>query len=119
EYYEMPTAWQGVNPEHLKHLRGDPAPAFRPNLARLEDFSEVQQMAPAEYREAWAWTHLMLRSRPEAKQVLVGYLRDLRTNSKPGPLRPRLAAVYPALDAALDHHLAQLQASKVHATAQR
>ena len=26
---------------------------------------DVQQMNPAEYREAWAWVHLMLRSEPE------------------------------------------------------
>jgi hypothetical protein len=117
EYYEMPAGWHGVNPEHLKHLRNDAGPAFRPDLARLEDLSEVQQMAPAEYREAWAWVHLTLRSEPDAKRALVGYLRELRTNSKAGTLRPRLAAIYPDLDAALERHLAQLDAGKVQSTA--
>jgi len=120
EYYEMPAGWSGVNPDHLKHLRGDAKTPFHPDLARLEDFSEVQQMTPAEYREAWAWVHLMLRGKAEAKRVLVGYLRELRTNSKPGPLRPRLVAIYPVPDDALARHLAQLDAGKVQSdTVQR
>jgi hypothetical protein len=120
EYYEMPAGWKGINPEHLKHLCGDTNPPFHPDLARLEEFSEVQQMTPAEYREAWAWVHLMLGSDAEAKRVLCGYLRELRTNSKPGALRPRLAAVYPTLDVALSQHLGQLDVGKVRpSTVQR
>ena len=116
----MPAGWGGVNPEHLRHLRADSATPFHPDLARLEEFSEVQQMSPAEYREAWAWVHLMLRDKAEAKRVLVGYLRELRASSKPGPLRSRLLAVYPALDLALVNHLNQLDAGKVQTnTAQR
>jgi hypothetical protein len=112
EYYEMPPGWNGINPDHLKHLRGESHPPFHPDLARLEEFSEVPQMTPGEYREAWAWVHLMLRGDPAARRVLVGYLRELRTTSKPGPLRPRLATVYPALEATLARHLAQLDTGK-------
>ena len=119
EYYEVPAGWGGVNPEHLKHLRADAQTPFRPDLGRLEDFSEVQQMTPAEYREAWAWTHLMLRGKPEAKSVLVGYLRELRTNSKPGALRTRLQGVYPDLNSSLVQHLAQLDAGKLGANTAR
>jgi hypothetical protein len=66
-------------------------------------------MAPAEYREAWAWVHLMLHDRPEAKQVLTAYLEALRTNPNPGPLQPRLNEVYPSPDDALTAHLAHLE----------
>jgi hypothetical protein len=119
EYYEVPAGWNGINPEHVKHLRGNSGKPFRPDLARLEDFSEVQQMTPAEYREAWAWVHLMLRGGPESKCVLVGYLRELRSNSKPAPLRPRLAALYPSLETALARHLAQCEAGNAAPTASR
>jgi hypothetical protein len=120
EYYEVPAGWGGVNPEHLKHLLRDAKTPFHADLARLEDFSEVQQMTPAEYREAWAWTHLMLRGKTEAKGVLVAYLRELRSNSKASPLRPRLQGIYPDLNAALARHLAQLDTGKLQArTAQR
>src|SRR5437660_5823070 len=53
EYFELPPDKGGVNPQHLDHLRRTPKP-FQPNLARLEGLSQVQQMTPAEYREAWA-----------------------------------------------------------------
>jgi hypothetical protein len=105
EFFEVPGAANGVNPQHLEQLRGgDP----RPNLARLEQLSEVESMTPADYREAWAWAHLMLRSTPKARDVLVGYLQELRSNPLPGPLRPRLATAFLSLDEALDRHLSGL-----------
>ena len=75
----------------------------------MENLTEVKQMTPAEYREAWAWVHLMLRDRPEAKAVLTAYLRQLHQNV--GPLEPKLAAVFPSPDDAFDRHLSQLEAS--------
>src|SRR5947199_2066094 len=86
EFFETPPGNDGLNPEHLRLLRSENA---RPNLARLENLTEVKDMKPAEYREAWAWVHLMLRGRPEARNVMLQYLRELRTNPQPGPLRTR------------------------------
>jgi hypothetical protein len=108
EYYEIPPAWKGVNYRHLDQLRRDGGATFRPDLARLEQLTEVQQMAPAEYREAWAWVHFMLNTTPENKKVLVKYLRELRATTDPGKLRPRLAEIVPTLDASLEKHLALL-----------
>jgi len=109
EYFELSSGWKGINYQHIVQIRAEQGKTFKPDLERLEQLSEVQQMTPVEYREAWAWAHLMLHGRPEAKRILVGYLRELRTNPRPGPLRPRLAAVYPALEMALLRHLAQLE----------
>jgi hypothetical protein len=106
EFFEVPRASDGLNSHHVEQLRRGPGP--RPNLARLEQLSEVDQMTPGDYREAWAWVHLMLRSTPEAKQVLISYIGELRTNPRPGPLGVRLAAVIPGLDTALERHLAKL-----------
>jgi hypothetical protein len=111
EYFEVPPDWNGTNYRHLGLLRHSPDGSFKPDLARLEQLNEVQQMTPAEYREAWAWVHFMLRTRPEAKAVLLAYLQQLRTNPNPGPLGPRLAAVVPAVDDALNRHLDQLEAT--------
>jgi hypothetical protein len=105
EYFELPPGAQGVNGQHLEQLRDG---TFKPDLAHLEQLSQVQQMNPAEYREAWAWVHLMLRDKPEAKTVLTHYLQQLRTKPNPGELRPRLAIVYPDLETTLTHHLATL-----------
>ena len=87
EYFELPPGTDGVNSKHLEELRKSPA---TPDLAKLEQLTQVQQMSPAEYREAWAWVHLMLRGSPPARQVLLAYLQQLRTTANPGPLAVRL-----------------------------
>jgi hypothetical protein len=105
EYFEVAPENQGVNFGHLDQIRHGEQGIFRPDLARLEQISQVKHMSPAEYREAWAWVHLMLRGRPEGKAVLVKYLQQLRTTENPGPLAPALAKVYPAPDEALSRHV--------------
>jgi hypothetical protein len=111
EYFELPPENQGVNPTHLEKLRHESDNLFKPDLARLERLSKVDQMNHVEYREAWAWAHLMLRGRPEAKAVLLSYLQQLRSNPNPGLLRPRLAAVLSAPEEAFERHLAELEQS--------
>jgi len=106
EYYELPPEARGINPVHLATYRRE---GLRPNLARLELLSQVHQMTQTEYREAWAWVRLMLHDKPEAKQALVGYLKQLRFNSNPGPLQPRLEGCYDDLEAALLSHLGNLK----------
>jgi hypothetical protein len=114
EYFEVPAGWNGVNMQHVEHLRQAGA---KHDLARLEHLSDVQQMTPGEYREAWAWVHLMLRSTPQARQVLIGYLQELRANPQPGLLRPRLTSVFLVPESAVDSHLAELEDTKVRARA--
>ena len=111
EYFELPPDRKGLNAAHLANLLHGPLGPYKPDLTRLEGLTEVKQMTPAEYRESWAWVHLMLRDKPEAKVVLTTYLRQLRLNANPGLLEPKLAAVFPSLDDAFDKHLAQLDAS--------
>jgi Protein of unknown function (DUF1570) len=108
EFFEVPPGWNGVNAQHVEQLRG----RNKFDLDRLEQLSDVQQMNPAEYREAWAWTHLMLRSTPPARQALVSYLQELRTNPHPGALRPRLEKVFLSVDPALERHLASLSKTR-------
>ncbi|MBX9624961.1 MAG: DUF1570 domain-containing protein, partial [Gemmataceae bacterium] len=101
-YFELPPDQAGVNPQHLDHLRRGP---FQPNLARLEGLEDVPDMQRPEYREAWAWVHLLLRGDPAGGAVLRDYLQALRTTKKPGPLSPRLREVYPDPEQALADHL--------------
>ena len=112
EYFEMPPSWKGVNYQHVEALRRGPAGPMPCNLDRLEQLGEVQQMSPAEYREAWAWTHFMLRSTPPARQALLAYLQELRTNPRPGPLKPRLAHAFLSLDDALQRHVVDLDLNR-------
>ncbi|MFL5338882.1 MAG: hypothetical protein ACJ8F7_01845 [Gemmataceae bacterium] len=105
EYFELPREVHGVNRPHLAQMQRD---GFRPDLGRLELLTQVQQMNPAEYREAWAWTHMMLQSNPESRRVLTDYLKQLRTTPTPGPIQPKLKNCYPDLNEALLAHLAKL-----------
>lgn len=113
-YFELPPHQDGVNPQHLEALRRS---AFRPDLSRLEKFTQVAQMEKPEYREAWAWVHLMLRSGPGAKKVLHDYLTALRTDPKPGPLLPRLREAVPEPEQALVDHLATVEMPRLKSRA--
>jgi len=117
EYYELPPHRKGVNAAHVTKLRNGGELPVRPNLARLEQLEKVEQMHPDEYQEAWAWVHLMQHSTPEAKAALLHYLQLLRTNAKPGPLLPALAAVFESPEDSLQTHLAELEKGIAKSTA--
>jgi hypothetical protein len=114
EFFEVPTNWHHINPNHVEQLRQT---GVKFDLARLEGLSDVQQMSPVEYRESWAWVHLMLRTTPPARQALLAYLQELRTNPQPGPLRPRLAAVMQVPESALQLHLGGIDDTRARASA--
>ena len=82
---------------------------WRPDMQRLERLEKVEQMQKSDYREAWGWMHFLLHSSPDTKQVLLAYLQELRTNPNPGPLRPRLAPAFLALENDLHTHLTELE----------
>jgi hypothetical protein len=108
EYFELDPAYLGISPRHLEHIRQH-LDSFRPDLTRLEQVGLVSQMSPADYREAWAWVHFMLRDKPEGKAVLTAFLQQLRSNPNPGLLQPRLAVVFPDPNISLSQHLTSLQ----------
>jgi hypothetical protein len=105
EYFELSPAVRGVNRQHLQTMQRD---GLHPNLSRLEQLTQVDQMNPVEYREAWAWVHFMLHSDPQNRQVLINYMHQLRKNSNPGPILPQLQARNPDLNNALLDYLAKL-----------
>jgi hypothetical protein len=107
EYFELPPESNGVNRDHVADLRQPAAPKL--DLTRLERISDIKDMTADDYREAWAWTHFLLRGRPEARPVLLAYLARLRREADPGPLSPGLLKVFGSLDDLIDRHLAQLE----------
>lgn len=112
EFFEVPPGWKGVNFQHVDQLLRGPEGPTRLDLERLELLTKVNQMAPGEYREAWAWVHWMLRANPQARKELVAYLQELRTNPKPGPLLPRLARIVPAPNVAVEQHIAEVDRTR-------
>src|SRR5947208_2017579 len=103
EFFELPPETKGINRQHVLLLQRD---GLKPDLPRLEQFTQVEQMNPAEYREAWAWVHYILRGNPDARKALLGYVQQLRKSATPGPLLPQIKPPTPDLNEALLDHLA-------------
>ncbi len=118
EYFELPVDLKGINAEHVRLLRHGPM-TQKADLARLESLKDVPDMTPAEYREAWAWVHLMLNGKPEGRKLLLAYLQQLRETPNPGPLLPRLTAIYPDPVAAFQEHIGRLDAELARTTSRR
>jgi len=115
-FFELPPNNDGVNVQHLEQLARGP---FKPDLARLERLTDVGEMQKPEYREAWAWVHMMLRENASTRQVLRDYMQVLRTTAKPGPLMPRLKEVIVDPDEVLYDHLAHVPIPRQRAQSPR
>lgn len=105
EYFELPPEKQGLNLQHIDSMRKSGA---YPDLASLEKLEQVHQMGRAQYQEAWAWVHLLLKGSPEGKHVLLSYLQALRDPKHPGTLLPHLKVLYPSPNDILAQHLARI-----------
>ena len=109
EYFELPNEQKGVNHAHVEILRrGIVSGSHKLELARLERLKQVDEMNPAEYREAWAWVYLMLNSKPEARTALLSYLQQLRGTRHPGAIGPKLEKVFEEPEKALAEQLEKL-----------
>jgi hypothetical protein len=111
EYFELRPEMEGVNADHVRRLLNDwSVPGNDPDLAKLEAITELNEMTPQRYREAWAWVHLLLHGDPEAKTVLLSHLQQLRGMRPPGLLLPKVQRVHADPKQALRDHLRQLAA---------
>jgi hypothetical protein len=107
EFFETPPQTDGVNYRHLNALRRLEAP-WQPNLRRLEKATQLREMGSAEYCEAWAWVHFLLRGSAQAKPVLLAYLQQLRAGQSPAPFEPLLNAALPKAESQLAEHIDQV-----------
>lgn len=110
EYFETHPEALDARDEHLAKLPEDRKQGWVPDLPRLELLTDIHQMSPRDYREAWGWVHLMLASDGPGKSVLLDYLNETRT----GKRKSTLASILSARGVAsknLVAHLDKLQAS--------
>lgn len=109
EYFEVVGDHPGtINRTTVERISLALSKGWRPNLTRLEGLKEVSDMGQADYEEAWGWVHFMLHSEPAVREVLIGYLADLKTMLDPEPLSVRLAAELPAPGERFTSYLASL-----------
>lgn len=111
EYFEVPRGRSGMNATHLERLRAQLEQGqWQPDLRRLEQFQSVFDMTQDDYAESWAWVHFLLHSRPEHRELLQGYLGELRREGFAEPLSLRLARTLPRPEAALIEYVRQVAA---------
>jgi tRNA A-37 threonylcarbamoyl transferase component Bud32 len=109
EYFEVAgPRLGGINHDYGQRLGEAVTNGWRPDLKRLENLDDSAQMRRADYQEAWAWVHYMLHTTPEAKSVLVSYLKELRTNPHPKAISQRLRTVLPEYDTKFVSYISQL-----------
>ena len=98
EYFEVTSQPTGLNREYALNLAAEIASGWKPDLDRLESLEGVEQLEKSDYQESWAWVHFMLQHSDDSREVLVNYLRELRTTSQPGALSIRLRTAIPVAD---------------------
>jgi hypothetical protein len=118
EYFEVPSPADAGSQEHLDKLPVDLAATWKPDLIRLEKLTNIHQMTPDDYREAWAWVYSFLNQPGQRKSILLGYLRDCSEARGQAKLSARLAADGTAPSGeALAAYIASLRNRRVPRTA--
>jgi hypothetical protein len=91
EYFETDLSRPGSERERIELIQTDLAGGWSPDLARLQSLTEIRQMTPRDYREAWAWVHLLLNGSPRARPQLRASLAEFGTRPDRAKLDQRLA----------------------------
>jgi hypothetical protein len=112
EYFEVPRGQYGLNRPHLD-LLSDMIQhnGWKPDLARLERFTEYSQMEQSDYAESWAWVYALLNSEPRDRAVLTQYLADIHLKGTVEPLSRRILAMNSEPEQTLAKYLGELQQS--------
>ena len=85
EYFEIdPSAIRTESLERFRRLSLAFDRGWRPDLGRLEGSGDVAMLSPNDYREAWAWTLLLLHG-PD-RPALLAYLDAVRDDPASEPL---------------------------------
>jgi hypothetical protein len=82
EYFETRAGTIDGRDEHLAKITEDLHSGWKPDLPRLESLTDIHQMTPRDYRESWAWVHLMLDSSAQDRSPLIEFI------SREGPGKP-------------------------------
>ena len=108
EYFEVPPAERATKHPHRRSLAFAIPFGWRPQLAQLEEKSELKDFAGSDYRDAWGVTHFLLHGPPEARQLLSNYLAAISAGQAPGRLSERLAVAVPNYEERISDHLRSL-----------
>jgi hypothetical protein len=103
EYFEVDLASLEGDRERTNHFAEDLAQGWSPDLRRLESLTDIRQMTPRDYREAWAWIHLFLDDQKRGKAQLVRCLAEFGAKADKLKLAQDLVAAGADNDRLLAH----------------
>jgi hypothetical protein len=103
EFFETDLVQPGAELERVELITKDLAAGWTPDLERLASLSDIRQMTPRDYREAWAWVHLFLSGPGSGKVFMASCLNDLHQSSEEVELWQRLAQHGATTDRLLAH----------------
>jgi hypothetical protein len=109
EYFEVAPQDRHLGNAHLASIQRFLWLKGPPKIEQLEQLERLEEMGPAQYRDAWAWVHFMLHGPPEAREELTSYLRDIAALAPPGQLSVRLRRRLPQLEQQFIAHYQQLR----------
>ncbi|MGP0062344.1 MAG: hypothetical protein ACLQGP_01915 [Isosphaeraceae bacterium] len=112
EYFENDLSAPDSQRARLEQMAADLRGGWSPNLERLEAMTDIRQMTPRDYREAWGWVHLFLNGPETGKSILMGYLGEAERTGDNAHIAPRLALAKITNERMLAH-LTALQAGPV------
>jgi hypothetical protein len=92
EYFETDLVHADVQKERIAPLMAELARGWSPNLRRLVTLSDIREMTPRDYREAWAWVHLFLDDPQSGKSQLMSCLAEFRAKADKLELAQRVEA---------------------------
>ena len=117
EYFEVAgTNASGLQQDYSIQLASAASNGWQPNLARLEQLEQVWQMTRDDYQESWAWVHYCMHGSSEARNTLLGYVQELRTNPNPGKFQDRLRQANPHVDAHFFSYVSALNTPTANAS---
>lgn len=90
EYFENDLSTGDSERERIDHLIADLKGGWSPDLDRLQSLSDIRQMTPRDYREAWGWVHLFLTDSSTARFPLSVTLAEFGTQPDRLKLADRL-----------------------------
>ena len=67
-------------------------------------------MSQHDYAEAWAWVHFLLETEPRRRELLHGYLAELRQDGTAAPLSTKLSQMHLEPERTLVEHVVGLAA---------
>jgi Protein of unknown function (DUF1570) len=76
EYFEDDLAQPGVEHDRIVQINKDLSTGWVPSLSRLESLTDIREMTPRDYREAWAWVHLLLNNAEPGNPRLLAALSE-------------------------------------------